>query len=158
MDQLEERRLLALEVVGKLLEKNTLTKLHSDLVKSHKASLSNLFGWLNSDKTEPSPEELQSIQSRLNEVTSQISELSKQYAVVNGLSGDTRIVKYISDQFGSHVAPLPGTYEIMNEQIEQFYGTPEDEGYRFVVNHQDLHISSDFELEWIYGNVLLFYY
>jgi hypothetical protein len=63
-----------------------------------------------------------------------------------------KIVNFESDlrETAGYVQQLPANFSVLMESVDTCFGSPSD-GYAYVVIRDDIHISTTFELEYVYS-------
>ena len=144
---LEERMKLAERRAHNLLERKEIEEDQKDVIR---CLLDQMIGWWKESEIDSIQEEdLEKERLVINELMAEMAYLSEKYDYIGISENDNRVLKLCSE-YGSHVLPLPKSYSALMEMVDQFYGSPEDEGFVYVVSCKDIHISGDFELEYVY--------
>ena len=164
MDELLERNEVAMQLSDKLLELQERYEIarvsaervlrEKELTEQHENGITRLVlylrDWFSSKDESLSDEELNESHRLVNELLAEVNYLSELYRSVGVHDEDKRILKLCSE-YGSHLQPLPRTYSALCEMIDNFFGIPDEREHVFVVSYQDIHITTDFELEYVYG-------
>lgn len=142
---LEERK----KIADNLLERTEIKEEHKHIVRR---LLSQMLAWCKTSITTSSKktEELECGRRLVNELMEDMAYLFERYDSIGVSGNDNRVLKLCSE-YGSHVLPLPKSYAALMEMVDKFYGIPQEDGFVFVVSFEDIHISGDFELEYVYG-------